>query len=116
MNNDLQLSEKVEPLEALIDNLCGELKLHHVQRLKAGKCSHSSSFVFNDILNDYERVADRCSNIAVAMIALESDSFDTHQYIKSVKQLKQDTFSKYFEAYSKKYVIENIPGVHHKHS
>jgi len=88
LNNDLELSERVEPLEVLIDNLCGELKLHHVQRLKAGKCSHNSSFVFNDILNDFERVADHCSNIAVAMIALESDSFDTHEYVDSLKKLK----------------------------
>ncbi|HHV59809.1 MAG TPA: Na/Pi cotransporter family protein [Clostridiaceae bacterium] len=107
LNNDLQLAEKVEPLEELIDNLCGEMKLHHVQRLKDGVCSLNSGFVFNDILNNYERIADHCSNIAVAMIALESDSFDTHEYLDSVKRLKSETYAKYFEAYSKKYVIEN---------
>jgi phosphate:Na+ symporter len=106
-NNDLQLAEKIEPLEELIDNLCGELKLHHVQRLKNSVCSPLSRFVFNDILNDYERIADHCSNIAVAMISLESESFDTHKYLDSVKQLKSDTYAKYFEAYSRKYVISN---------
>jgi len=105
VNNDLHLAEKIEPLEELIDNLCGELKLHHVKRLKNGLCSLSSGFVFNDILNDYERTADHCSNIAVAMIALESDSFDTHEYLDSVKRLKSETYEKYFEAYSKKYMI-----------
>lgn len=54
VNNDLQLAEKIEPLEELIDNLCGELKLHHVKRLKNGACSLNSGFVFNDILNNYE--------------------------------------------------------------
>lgn len=107
INNDLQLAEKVEPLEELIDNLCGELKLHHVQRLKNSVCSSNSSFVFNDILNNYERIADHCSNIAVAMIALESDSFDTHEYLDSVKRLKSETYDKYFVAYSRKFVIEN---------
>lgn len=107
LNVDLQLSEKVEPLEELIDDLCGELKLHHVQRLKNSLCSLNSSFVFNDILNNYERIADHCSNIAVAMIAIESDSFDTHEYLDSVKRLKSETYAKYFEAYSQKYIIEN---------
>lgn len=107
VNNDLQLAEKVEPLEELIDNLCGELKLHHVQRLKNGVCSFNSGFVLNDILNDYERIADHCSNIAVSMIALESDSFDTHKYIDSMKQLKSETYAKYFDEYSRKYVIQN---------
>ncbi|HHY83121.1 MAG TPA: Na/Pi cotransporter family protein [Clostridiales bacterium] len=107
LDNDLQLAEKIEPLEALIDNLCGELKLHHVQRLKNGVCSFNSGFVFNDIMNDFERIADHCSNIAVAMIALESETFDTHEYLDSVKRLKRETYDKYFEAYSRKYVIEN---------
>lgn len=107
INNDLQLAEKVEPLEELIDNLCGELKLHHVRRLKNGSCSLNSGFVFNDVLNDYERIADHCSNIAVAMIALESDSFDAHEYLDSVKRLKSNTYEKYFEEYSRKYMIEN---------
>lgn len=61
--------------------------------------------MFNDILNDYERIADHCSNIAVAMIALESDSFDTHAYLDSVKRLKTETYARYFEAYSRKYAI-----------
>lgn len=107
INNDLQLAERIEPLEELIDNLCGEMKLHHVQRLQNGLCSLNSGFVFNDILNDFERIADHCSNIAVAMIALESDSFDTHEYLDSVKRLKSETYEKYFEAYSKKYMIGN---------
>lgn len=108
LNNDLELAAKIEPLEGLIDNLCGELKLHHVQRLKTGICSLNTGFVFNDILNNYERIADHCSNIAVAMIALESDSFDTHEYLDSMKQLKSETYSKNFEAYSRKYTIQNL--------
>ena len=83
------------------------MKLHHVDSLKAGLCSLNTGFVFNDILNDYERIADHCSNIAVTMIALESDSFDTHKYIDSIKQLKSETYAKYFEEYSRKYLIEN---------
>jgi len=106
-HNDLQLAERIEPLEELIDNLCGELKLHHVQRLKNGACSLGSGFVFNDILNAFERIADHCSNIAVAMIALESNSFDTHEYLDSVKRLKNETYAKYFKAYSEKFMIEN---------
>lgn len=107
VNNNLELAYKIEPLEELVDNLCGEMKLHHVDRLKSGLCSFNTGFVFNDILNDYERIADHCSNIAVTMIALESDSFDTHKYIDSIKQLKSETYAKYFEEYSRKYLIEN---------
>ena len=105
VNNDLQLASRVEPLEELIDNLCDELKLHHVDRLQKGLCTLGQGFVFNDLLTNYERVADHCSNIAVALIELESDSFDTHEYLNSVKEMKSDTFACYYEEYSRIYQI-----------
>ena len=92
-------------IEELIDNLCDELKLHHVDRLQKGLCTLGQGFVFNDLLTNYERVADHCSNIAVAMIELESDSFDTHEYLNSVKEMKSDTFARYYEEYSRIYQI-----------
>ena len=104
--NLLEDAVKVEPLEELIDNLCDEMKLHHVDRLQKGVCTLSQGFVFNDLLTNCERVADHCSNIAVAMIELESDSFDTHEYLNSVKKLKKDSsFARYFEEFSKRFSL-----------
>ena len=105
IRNDLSLASRVEPLEELIDDLCDELKLHHVDRLQKGHCTLLNGFLFNDLLTNYERVADHCSNIAVAMIELESDSFDTHEYLSSIKEMKSDTFARYYEEYSRIYQI-----------
>lgn len=103
--NDLSVATRVEPLEELIDNLCDELKLHHVDRLQKGQCTIQIGFVFNDLLTNYERISDHCSNIAVAMIELESDEFDTHQYLKSLKEMKSADFTKLYEEYSRVYAI-----------
>ena len=103
IRNDLSLASRVEPLEELIDDLCDELKLHHVDRLQKGHCTLLNGFLFNDLLTNYERVADHCSNIAVAMIELESDSFDTHEYLSSIKEMKSDTSERYYEEYSQQY-------------
>ena len=105
VEGDLAAASRVEPLEEIIDGLCDELKLHHVDRLQKGVCTLSQGFVFNDLLTNYERVADHCSNIAVAMIELESDAFDTHEYLKSVKDMKSDSFARYYEEYSKKFAL-----------
>ena len=105
VEGDLAAASRVEPLEEIIDGLCDELKLHHVDRLQKGVCTLSQGFVFNDLLTNFERVADHCSNIAVAMIELESDAFDTHEYLKSVKDMKSDSFSRYYEEYSKKFTL-----------
>ena len=102
---DLELAKRVEPLEELIDALCDEMKLHHVDRLQKGTCTLSQGFVFNDLLTNYERVADHCSNIAVAMIELEADSFDTHEYLNSVKAMRSAAYERYYEAYRQRFSL-----------
>ena len=103
--NDLHLAGRVEPLEEIVDGLCDQLKSRHVGRLQQGVCTLKLGFVFNDLLTNYERVADHCSNIAVALIELESDVFDTHAYLNSVHELKSETFDRYYDEYQKKFAI-----------
>ena len=103
VENDPQRAARVEPLEEIIDGLCDEMKSHHVDRLQSGSCTLNLGFVFNDLLTNYERVADHCSNIAVAIIELESDSFDTHEYLNSVRAMKSSSFARYYEEYKQEY-------------
>ena len=103
VSNDIQQAARVEPLEEIIDGLCDEMKSHHVVRLQSGVCTLGQGFVFNDLLTNYERVADHCSNIAVAIIELESDSFDTHEYLSSVRAMKSHSFAQSFEEYKQQF-------------
>lgn len=105
IDNDVQTAIRVEPLEEIIDGLCDEMKSHHVDRLQQGICTLTQGFVFNDLITNYERVADHCSNIAVAIIELESDSFDTHEYLHSVKEMKDAAFARYYDEYQQKYAL-----------
>lgn len=105
IEEDVGKARMVEPLEELIDTLCDEMKLRHVERLQQGVCSLSQGFVFNDILTNFERVADHCSNLAVAMIELETDAFDTHDYIINLKELHSQQFDQLYEQYAQKYQI-----------
>lgn len=106
--DDLQLAARIEPLRELIGMLCDELKMRHVDRLQSGKCGIEQGFSFNDLLTNAERVSDHCSNVAVAMIELESRDFDTHQYLKSVREMRNDEYKTYFEEYEKKYSIDDF--------
>ena len=105
LEDDLQKAYKVEPLEEHIDVLCDELKLRHIERLQAGTCSLQIGFVFNDLLTNFERVADHCSNIAVAMIELNKDEFQTHDYIINLKELHAHNFDQLYAQYAEKFKI-----------
>ena len=104
-DGDIELAYKVEPLEECIDVLCDEMKLNHIDRVQNGLCSLKHGFVFNDIITNYERVADHCSNIAVAMIELDSNSFDTHKYMTDLKKHRSHRFDELYQAYSEKFSI-----------
>lgn len=104
-NNDLEMALRIEPLEEVIDGLCDGMKLHHIDRIKTGECTYQHGFVFNDLITNYERIGDHCSNVAVALIELKDDHFDTHEYLDSLKNAKDDAFEEYLEGYMTKYVI-----------
>ncbi|MCI7137061.1 MAG: Na/Pi cotransporter family protein [Candidatus Limivicinus sp.] len=103
--NNVEDAFRVEPFEERIDILCDEMKLRHVDRLQNGVCSLGQGFVFNDLVTNLERVADHCSNIAIAMIELQADTYDAHSYVINMKELHSHRFDEYYEEYSKKYEI-----------
>ena len=99
-----------------LDDLCDELKLRHIARLRNGECKLKQGFAFNDLLNNLERIAAHCSNIAVAMIELEEEEFDTHGYLRGVKGLKNANYTEQFELYESKYDINSFKKVKKKTS
>lgn len=100
---DIEAAINVEPLEEVIDGLAQKLKKRHVQRLRNGECTIELGFILSDITANYERVADHCSNIAVALIQIHDDGFDTHEYLENVRSEDNEVFmSKYME-YKKMY-------------
>ncbi len=106
--DDINTAVKVEPLRNVISILCDELKSKHITRLRTGKCKLKQSFAFNDLLNNFERIAAHCSNIAVAMIELEAEDFGTHAYLRNVKGVKNAGYTRQFEEYEKKYDISKF--------
>lgn len=101
--DDLELAQMVEPLEQVIDNLTDEIKSRHIERLRAGNCTIEMGFILTDLTTDFERVSDHCSNIAVALIEVEEDVFNTHTYLNAVKTGNDDKFRSYYNEYSAEY-------------
>ncbi len=96
---------RVEPLEEMIDLLCDELKLRHINRVQNGNCTLNQGFVFSDLITNYERIADHCSNIAVALIEVDLDAMDIHAYLNGLKEHKSQDFIKYYDEYKVKYAL-----------
>lgn len=103
--NDIQIANKVEPLEEAIDDLIDRIKLNHVMRLQQGECTIELGFILNDLLTSYERVSDHCSNIAGCLIEVsEFGALDMHKYLSGVKRSSED-FNQRYNKYTNKYHI-----------
>ena len=103
--SNLALAAKVEPLEQVIDGLIATIKSKHIRRLQKGNCTIELGFVLSDLLTNYERISDHCSNIAVAMIELSHSSFDTHEYLNILKNEESGEFKNEFENFKLKYTL-----------
>lgn len=104
--DNIDMARQVEPLRITVRMLCAELKRNHIVRLQSGNCDAINGFVFNDLLTNLERIVAHCSNIAVAMMEFESDDFNTHQYLKDMRNSEVSDMAKDVNYYSEKYSIE----------
>lgn len=102
---DLRHAVRVEPLEEVIDYLCDELKNRHIARMQQGLCSLEKGFIYLDVLTNLERISDHCSNVAVCLIEMQHDSFDTHEYLNNLKTSGEMEYTKMYNAYREKYSL-----------
>lgn len=101
--NDPEEAVHVEPLEETIDQLIEEIRLRHIERLQSGKCTIQLGFILNDLLTNFERISDHCSNIAMCVIEAKNTHIDSHAYLEEIKS--GGGFSRDFHLDLKKYTL-----------
>ena len=104
--NNVDLAAEIEPLEQVVDDLKDKIKSNHIIRLQESKCTIEHGFILADLLNNFERVSDHCSNIGGCVIEISSyDALDMHKYLAAVKQ-GSEAYERKYEEYSRIYKIE----------
>ena len=104
LEDDTDEAYRVEPLEQVIDKLCQKMREKHTARLQKGKCTIGQGYVFNDLIADFERVSDHCSNIAIVIVDLMSNSLDVHELSEALHEGHQKRYDEYYEMFSMKYM------------
>ncbi|MBQ8861080.1 MAG: Na/Pi cotransporter family protein [Ruminococcus sp.] len=103
-NNDASLAVKVESLEEVIDGLKEKMRTNHTKRLQKGNCSLDTGFVWSDLLTNFERISDHCSNIVGAVVDFEHNDLNTHKALRKIRRSGQEYDDQYKE-YSEKYQL-----------
>ena len=96
----------MEPLEQVIDSLNSSLKNHHIERLQSGKCTIELGFILSDVMTDFERISDHCSNIAVRMVGMEAgDDYDSHTLKNIMHHSPSKDYMLEYEQCRKEYLV-----------
>ena len=101
--NSTEKARSVEPLEEVVDMLTKELRSRHIKRLAKAECGVTSGFIVNDMLTDFERVSDYCSNIALAVLERDEVKLEPHDYSKRLKKGNDEQYNALFRYYNEKY-------------
>lgn len=102
---DLERAAHIEPLEEVIDDLSRKLKKRHVERLRTGECTIELGFVLSDLITNYERISDHCSNIAIALIQSGEKEQEAHEYIIKLRREENGEFQKEYRLYRDRYQL-----------
>lgn len=105
VNTSQEYAIQIEPLEQVIDKLKYKMKQNHIERLQGNKCTIELGFVYSDIITNFERIADHCSNIGVAVLQKDISGFEPHYYLNHVKNDGDNNFINQYDDYKKKYDI-----------
>ena len=63
-------------------------------------------FILEDVLTGLERISDHCSNVAIEMITIFDNDYNTHEYFKTFSPQKRASFNEEYEELLKNYQIE----------
>lgn len=105
LNNDDNLAIKIGPFEQLIDDIVDKMKDNHIERIRQGKCTLEQGIIFNDLLTDFERVADHLENIAVEIVETNDNSLERHKYKNEIIEARKEQFNMLLSQYKEKYKI-----------
>ena len=81
------------------------MRSRHIRRMQKGECALEVGFVWSDVLNDLERVADHCSNIAGCVMEMEHYGMNIHESLRERRETGEE-FQRQVELYGKKYALE----------
>lgn len=65
---DVDAAARIEPLVQVTGELIAVLRRNHLKRMSTGECNSYADTTFTDLMIEFRRIADVCSNVGVATV------------------------------------------------
>ena len=102
---DVAAAERIEPLVQVTAELIALLKRNHLKRMSTGECNVYADATFSDLMVEFRRIGDVCSNVGVAtMVRVHPELADhEHLYFERLHAGSDQTFNAAYDRARQKY-------------
>ncbi|MBR6109008.1 MAG: Na/Pi cotransporter family protein [Clostridia bacterium] len=78
---DIDAAARIEPLVQVVGDLITVLRKNHLKRMSTGECSPLADTVFSDLMVEFHRISDVCSNVGVATVVRVQPELADHEHL-----------------------------------
>ena len=102
---DVKAAERIEPLVQVTDEIIALLKRNHLKRMSTGECNVYADAAFSDLMVEFHRIGNVCSNVGVAtMVRVHPELADhEHLYFERLHAGSDRAFNAAFDQARQKY-------------
>ena len=103
---DLDKARRVEPFEEVIDEIIEELRNRHTARMIKGVCDVFAGIQFQNLMQNFEKISDQCSDLAVYLLGRYDESINGHEhdYIRNLHHSNTPWYLEEFNSKKQKYI------------
>ena len=78
---DVAAAARIEPLVQVAGDLITALKRNHLKRMSTGECNAYADTTFSDLLVEFHRIGDVCSNVGIATLVRVHPELADHEHL-----------------------------------
>ena len=78
---DVDAARRIEPLVQVIGELIVVLKRNHLKRMATGECNVYADSTYTDLLIEFHRIGDVCSNVGIATVVRVYPELADHEHL-----------------------------------
>ena len=102
---DVDAAARIEPLVQVVADLIAVLRRNHLKRMSTGECNTYADTTFTDLMVEFHRIGDVCSNVGVAtVVRVHPELADQeHLYFEQLHAGGDEDFNAAYERARKRY-------------
>ncbi|MBR2780407.1 MAG: Na/Pi cotransporter family protein [Eubacteriaceae bacterium] len=101
--NDTESIRRMEPLREAVTELGTRMRDNHFDRMTRGKCSYQTGIYFNDLISEYDRIADLCDKTVAETIGDKGPGHGIHETRRKMRSADDGEYASLLEEYTRMY-------------